>query len=129
MVPFFESLKGYNENLTTKFTNSWRKGSVSIGAVKFKVTTRFIAEATSLQNQGIKVANKSGANYQKFMDKSLHEGENLKQFQNGYARLELPPTFALVSLFFMWYFTLEGRYMLVHAYHFSLLNHIRHGES
>lgn len=37
MVPFFEAMKGYNESITTKFTNSWRKGNVAIGAVKFEV--------------------------------------------------------------------------------------------
>lgn len=62
------------------------------------------------------------------MDNFLHEGENLKLFQNGFARLELPPPFYLVSLFVMRYFTLEGHYMFVDAYHFPILNHIRHGE-
>lgn len=96
--------------------------------MKFEVTTRFITKATSLQNQGIKVSKKSGVDFQKFVDKFLHEGENLKHFQNRYARLELPPPYALVILFVMHYFTLEGRYMSVHAYYFPLLNHIRHGE-
>lgn len=96
--------------------------------MKFKVTTRFIAEAMGLQNSRLKVVKKSGANYQRFVDKFLHEGKNLKCFQNGYAKLKLPPPFALVSLFVMRYFTLEGRYMSVHVYHFPLLNHIRHGE-
>lgn len=50
MVPFFETMKGYNESLIAKFTNYWRKGNVAIGAVKFEVTTQFIAETIGLQN-------------------------------------------------------------------------------
>lgn len=60
MVPFFESLKGYNEKLMAKFMNSWKKGFVTIGVVKFEVTTSFIAEAMGLQNNGIKVEKRSG---------------------------------------------------------------------
>lgn len=128
MASFFQSLKGYNESLMEKFTNSWRNGWVSIGAVNFEVMSCFIARATGLHNTGLKVFKKSGVGYQRFIDNFLHNGEKLKRFQNGYARLELPPPFSLVSLFVMHYFTLEGRYMFVHAYHFPLLNHIRHGE-
>lgn len=62
MDPFFQSLKGYNESLTMKFANSWR-GWVSIGAMKFEVTSHFIAEATGLLNFGLKVVKKSEANY------------------------------------------------------------------
>lgn len=126
MTSFFESMKGYNENLMAKFTNSWKKGSFSIGAVKFEVMTQFIAEAIGLINDGRKVAEKTEVNYQTFEDKFLHDGEKLARFQNGYAQLELPLPFSFIIMFFMCYFTLEARYMMVHAYHFPILNHIYH---
>lgn len=50
MVSFFKAMKGYNESLIAKLTNSWRKGQVVIGAVRFEVTTQFIVEVTGLEN-------------------------------------------------------------------------------
>jgi hypothetical protein len=113
MAPFFKVMKGYNESLTTKFTNSWRMGKVTIGPMRFEVLTQFISQAMSLENQGMKVAKKSSANYQDFVDNFLHKGEKLTRFQNGYSRLALPSPFSLVSIFLMRYFTLKGKYMTI----------------
>lgn len=120
-------MQGYDDDLASKFLNSWMKGKVTIGSLSFMLTPPLIVDVTSFENDGLGIVKKCTGKYQIFIKKFLEEGEQVQRFQNGYKILNIPP-YALVSLHIMRYLTLEGQYMMVHDYDFPILNHVRHRE-
>lgn len=128
ITPIFQSMQGYNDALTYKFTNFWSDGEVKIGGLHFTMTKKLIFQATGLKYEGKKIVKKSSSNYQEFINKFFKAKEKAKRFQNEYARLKHPPPYHNVCLHIMRYFTLEGCFMFVHGYHFPILNHVQHLE-
>lgn len=100
-MPIFQAMNGFNDGLTSKNCNSWREGKVSIGSVKYKVTPKLIAKAMVQECKGIKFVKVSNEKYQCFIDNFLNEGENLKQFQNGYNREKFSAPYHLVIVHIM----------------------------
>jgi hypothetical protein len=51
-IPFMERIEGYDEMITWKFVNSWKKYWVTINEVPFEVTEELIGNATRLPLEG-----------------------------------------------------------------------------
>lgn len=110
MISYILIMKGHNSILFTEFSNSYYRGKVTIGSVKFFVTPKISGEVTCLKCEGEKVEWKGMEDYSKFKNNIFEGMEHLFRIKSGneYDCTSLPYPFSIVFIWVMHYFTLEG---------------------
>lgn len=131
MVPFLERLHGPSPLLTEMFVNDWNKGVLMAYGAEFQVDETLVATVMGLAMNDKKIYRdrKTGEeDMVNFFDKDKERLRVNKMADGGYNRKELMTPWANMTEFIMRYITLDGRYANIFFYHFTILNHFRHGK-
>ena len=129
-MPFCDKLQGYDEEVAEEFLQALRPKSKVLATVNFKglslkITPQSISRITELP-MGLPWDKEERKLSQQAKKEFFPPEEEFTEDKNGVRRTSLLPPWNEVSLYIMKYITRDGRYSIVYAYHFRLLNELRH---
>ena len=129
-MPFSDKLQGYDDEVAEEFLQALKPKSLTLATVSFRglslqLTPEHISRITELP-MGLPWDKEERKQSQQAKKEFFPLEESFTEDKNGVKRTSLLPPWNEVSLQIMKYITCEGRYSIVYAYHFRLLNELRH---
>jgi len=130
-MPFFEKLRGYDEEVTQEFALSLVPHSKTYAIVTFKgitmeITLEFISRVTSFP-LGLLWSKEENPLGQVAKKTFFQPNEHPVEEQNGIRRKSISYPWDEVSYQIIKYITCEERYNIAYGYHFRLLHELRYG--
>jgi hypothetical protein len=129
-MPFCDKLRGYDDEVAEEFLQALKPKSLTLATVSFRglslqLTPEHISRVTELP-MGLPWDKEERKWSQQAKKEFFPPEESFTEDKNGVKRTSLLPPWNEVSLQIMKYITCEGRYSIIYAYHFRLLNELRH---